>query len=248
MHPLRRNGAPWPRRPPRSPAASSPSWRSAPRPTTRPTASSPRTTRSCKDAGLVEAGVPRELGGGGAEIAELCDMLRTLAGACGSTALAFSMHTHQVAVPAWRWRHQNVAAVEPLLRRVAAERLILVSSGGSDWIGGSGTARKVEGGYRITARKIFTSGATGRRPPDDRRDPARPRTARQSVIHFAAPMKAPEVTVRGQPGARSACAAPARTTSSSRTCSSPTRAVSLVPPGRPNGTRSSRSSPPLRFR
>ena len=86
-------------------------------------------------------------------------MLRELAHGCSSTALAFSMHTHQVAIPAWRWRHQKVAAVEPLLKRVAAERLILLSSGGSDWIGGSGKAVKVDGGYRITARKVFTSGA-----------------------------------------------------------------------------------------
>ena len=69
------------------------------------------------------------------------------------------MHTHQVAIPAWRWRHQKVAAVEPLLKRVAAERLTLLSSGGSDWIGGSGKAEKVEGGYRVIARKVFTSGA-----------------------------------------------------------------------------------------
>ena len=96
-----------------------------------------------KEAGLVEAGVPRELGGGGAEIPELAEMLRVLGRACGSTALAFSMHTHQVAIPAWRWRHQKVAAVEPLLKRVAAERLILLSSGGSDWIDGSGKAVKV---------------------------------------------------------------------------------------------------------
>lgn len=56
-----------------------------------------------KEAGLIEAGVPRELGGGGAEISELAEMLRVLARSCGSTALAFSMHTHQVAIPAWRW-------------------------------------------------------------------------------------------------------------------------------------------------
>ena len=147
-----------------------------------------------KDAGLVEAGVPRELGGGGAEVPDLAEMLRTLARACGSTALAFSMHTHQVAIPAWRWRHQKVAAVEPLLRRVAAERLILLSSGGSDWIGGSGAAEKVEGGYRVTARKVFTSGAeagtilmTGAVHEAD--DGAR------SVIHFGVPMKAPEVRI-----------------------------------------------------
>ena len=42
-----------------------------------------------KEAGLVEAGVPQELGGGGAEIPELAEMLRVLARACGSTALAF---------------------------------------------------------------------------------------------------------------------------------------------------------------
>ena len=148
--------------------------------------------KALKEAGLVEAAVPVELGGRGAEVAELCDMIRTIAHACGSTGLAFSMHTHQVAIPAWRWRHQKVAAVEPLLKRVAAERIVLLSSGGSDWIGGSGKAEKVDGGYRITARKVFTSGAeagdilmTGAILDGD---PAK-------VLHFGVPMKAPEVTV-----------------------------------------------------
>lgn len=147
-----------------------------------------------KEAGLVEAGVPRELGGGGAGIQELAEMLRVLAHACGSTALAFSMHTHQVAIPAWRWRHQKVAAVEPLLKRVAVERLILLSSGGSDWIGGSGKADKVEGGYRVTGRKAFTSGAeagsilmTG--AIHEAEDGSR------SVIHFGAPMTAEGVRI-----------------------------------------------------
>lgn len=147
-----------------------------------------------KQSGLVEAGVPAPLGGGDADVRTLAEMLRVMAHACSSTALAFSMHTHQVAIPAWRWRHQQVTAVEPLLKRVAAERLILLSSGGSDWIGGSGKAVKVEGGYRIKARKSFTSGAmagdllmtgavlaTGEGP--------------DAVIHFAVPMKAPEVSV-----------------------------------------------------
>ncbi len=87
-----------------------------------------------KTSGLVEAGVPVELGGGGASVDELAAMLRTLAYHCGSTALAFSMHTHQVAIPAWRWTHQKAAApvLEPLLKRIAKERIILVSSGGSE--------------------------------------------------------------------------------------------------------------------
>ncbi|GGC75176.1 acyl-CoA dehydrogenase family protein [Chelatococcus reniformis] len=144
-----------------------------------------------KDAGLVEAGVPMELGGGGADVEALAGMLRLLAHGCGSTALAFAMHTHQVAIPAWRWRHQRVAAVEPLLKRVAAERIILLSSGGSDWIGGSGTATKVEGGYRISARKVFTSGAEA----GDLLMTSALTEDGTSVIHFAAPMKAAEVSV-----------------------------------------------------
>jgi alkylation response protein AidB-like acyl-CoA dehydrogenase len=141
----------------------------------------------------VEAGVPRELGGG-ADVDDLTAMLRTLARHCSSTALAFSMHTHQVAIPAWRWHHQNVEAVGPLLKRVAAEKIILLSSGGSDWIGGSGKAEPVQGGYRITARKVFTSGApagdllmtgailqSGEEPP--------------VVLHFGIPMNSPHVKV-----------------------------------------------------
>jgi alkylation response protein AidB-like acyl-CoA dehydrogenase len=146
-----------------------------------------------KEAGLAEVGVPSELGGGGAEIRDLADMLRVLAHGCASTALAFSMHTHQVAVPAWRWRHQQVNAVEPLLRRIAAERIILLSSGGSDWIGGSGSARKVEGGYRISARKAFTSGA----PAGDilMTGAVIEEEGERFVLHFGAPMKASEVRI-----------------------------------------------------
>jgi indole-3-acetate monooxygenase len=147
-----------------------------------------------RSSGLVEAGVPRELGGAGASVDDLAEMLRILARYCSSTALAFSMHTHQVAIPAWRWRHQNVKAVEPLLKRVASERIILLSSGGSDWIAGSGTAEPVENGYRITARKIFTSaapagallmtGAVLRREGEP-----------DAVLHFGIPMNSPHVKV-----------------------------------------------------
>jgi alkylation response protein AidB-like acyl-CoA dehydrogenase len=147
-----------------------------------------------KTSGLIEAGVPHELGGGGADIDELAAMLRTLSYHCGSTGLAFSMHTHQVAIPAWRWKHQKAAAVEPLLKRIAAERIQLLSSGGSDWITGSGKAEKVEGGYRINARKVFTSGAptgdllmTGAVLEKAGEPPM--------VLHFGIPMNSPHVKV-----------------------------------------------------
>ena len=104
------------------------------------------------------AGVPEELGGGGASVADLAGMLRTLAHHCSSTALALSMHTHLVATAAWRWKNQK-APVDGLLKRVATEDLVLVSTGGADWLLGSGKATKVDGGYRVTGRKIFCSGA-----------------------------------------------------------------------------------------
>lgn len=148
-----------------------------------------------KEAGLIEAGVPVELGGGGAGVPELADMLRRLAHGCGATALAFAMHTHQVAIPAWRWLNQPAAkaAVEPLLRRIATERIVLMSSGGADWVGGAGKAEKVDGGYRISARKTFASGAplgailmTGAIAEE----PEGP-----MVLHFGAPLTAPGVQV-----------------------------------------------------
>src|SRR5262245_31943340 len=68
--------------------------------------------------GAFAAGVPSELGGGGASHAELCQMIRELARHCGSTGLAFSMHSHLVGTLAYLWRAGNKAP-EPMLRRVA---------------------------------------------------------------------------------------------------------------------------------
>lgn len=110
-----------------------------------------------KEKGFFSAGVPAELGGGGASHAELCAMIRELAKICSSTGLAASMATHLVGTQAYLWRNGNKAP-ETILKRVAAEKLILISTGGSDWLQGSGKLEKVEGGYRLTGRKIFSSG------------------------------------------------------------------------------------------
>jgi acyl-CoA dehydrogenase len=142
---------------------------------------------------VFSAGVPAELGGGGASHRELCNLLRTLAHSCGSTALALAMHTHALASTVWRWRHAE-APVEPFLRRVAAEELILVTTGGSDFLAGSGTAEKVEGGYRVSARKVFGSGSpvahvlmTMAVYQDPQEGP--------TVLHFPVPLDAPGVRI-----------------------------------------------------
>jgi acyl-CoA dehydrogenase len=142
---------------------------------------------------LFSAPVPAELGGGDASPAEMCDVLRTLAHGCSSTALAFAMHTHQVLIPAWRWRHER-APVDGLLRRIAADELILASSGGSDWLAGSGRAEKVDGGFRITARKIFASGSPAAALFSTMavyEDPAEGPT----VLHFVVPFTAAGVKI-----------------------------------------------------
>jgi alkylation response protein AidB-like acyl-CoA dehydrogenase len=100
-----------------------------------------------KERGVLAAGVPAELGGGGASYPELCEMLRILGRYCGSTALTLSMHTHPLATIVWRWRRDPVP-FERILRRVADERLQLVTTGASDWLDGSGVAVRVEDGWR----------------------------------------------------------------------------------------------------
>src|SRR5688572_28373769 len=133
------------------------------------------------------AGVPAELGGGGATHDVLCGMIRELSRHCGSTGLAFSMHTHLVGTMAYAWRAGNKMP-EGMLRRVAAEKLVLISSGGSDWLAGSGKLGKVEGGFKFSGRKVFSSGV----PSGDvlmttgvYNDP----TDGPTVYHFPLPLK-----------------------------------------------------------
>ncbi|WP_269714192.1 acyl-CoA dehydrogenase family protein [Caulobacter sp. NIBR2454] len=146
-----------------------------------------------KREGFFKAHVPAELGGGDATYAETCAVVRRLGASCGSTALAYSMHSHLVAAAVWRWRNQN-APTDGLLRRVAAEDLVLISSGGSDWLKSAGEAVKVEGGFRITGRKIFSSGCmagdllmTSAVYEDPEDGP--------TVLHFAVPFKADGVRI-----------------------------------------------------
>jgi acyl-CoA dehydrogenase len=146
-----------------------------------------------REHGFLELGVPAEFGGGGLSRVELSDMLRELAHHCSSTALVLSMHTHLVAAAAWRWHHQK-APTDGLLKRIAKERIQLLSSGGSDWLPGSGKAVKVEGGYRVNARKVFASGASSAQlfmtMAIDENAAEGP-----TVLHFGVPMSAEGISI-----------------------------------------------------
>lgn len=144
-----------------------------------------------RDRGFLSMLVPEELGGGGATHAEACAALAALAHGCPATALTLSMHSHLVAAQVWRHRHDLPA---PVLPRVAAEQLMLISTGASDWLDSNGTAVPVEGGFRVSARKSPSSGC----PAGDvvvssaRLDRGAEGT---EVIHFTVPFAAEGVRI-----------------------------------------------------
>lgn len=108
-------------------------------------------------AKIFSAMVPSELGGGGISHREMCGLIRTVAGYCGSTALALSMHQHLVAAAVWNYLKGNPG--EKLLRRVTEFEAVLASTGANDWLTSSGTLTRCQGGFRLTGKKIFVSGA-----------------------------------------------------------------------------------------
>jgi acyl-CoA dehydrogenase len=101
------------------------------------------------------------------------------------------MHTHLVALQAWRHK-RNLPA--PILSRVAGENLMLISTGASDWIDSQGTAVRVEGGFRVTGRKSPSSGCpSGDVLMSSARCEDVPGDAQ--VIHFSVPFAAAGVSI-----------------------------------------------------
>lgn len=110
-----------------------------------------------KEHKVFSAMVPKDLGGGGIGHGAMCAFLRDLAHYCSSTALALSMHQHLVAAAVYN--HRNGRPGQKLLERVAASETVLVSTGAADWMESNGSVERVEGGFRVTARKPFASGS-----------------------------------------------------------------------------------------
>ncbi|MFN0027517.1 MAG: acyl-CoA dehydrogenase family protein, partial [Acidimicrobiales bacterium] len=109
-----------------------------------------------------------------------------------ATAVTLSMHYHLVCTQLWR--HRRGLPGEALLRKVAADNVLLVSTGASDWVDSSGVVTRVEGGYRVSSRKSPASGApagvvaaTSIAWPDAPDGP--------QVIHCSIPFASPGVSV-----------------------------------------------------
>lgn len=113
-----------------------------------------------REHGFFKLAIPAELGGGGASYREVSDVIRELGRHCGSTALAYSMHTHPVAVNVFKHLHGDEKATATL-RKIADNDLVIAGTGANDWLASSGEAVRVEGGYQVTGRKHFVSGGPG---------------------------------------------------------------------------------------
>ncbi|MDQ2653820.1 MAG: acyl-CoA/acyl-ACP dehydrogenase [Chloroflexota bacterium] len=111
-----------------------------------------------EETGFLRLAVPRELGGLGASMRQVCYAQAALARGCAGTAIAVNMHQYLVLANVFRWR-KGAAGADGLLRRVAQDGFILMTSGGSDGLKPTATAERVDGGFRVSGRKVFCSQA-----------------------------------------------------------------------------------------
>ena len=93
---------------------------------------------------LLGSQIPREFGGDGASIFDITDMCYTLGRACSSTAMIFAMHQTKIACLV---RHGTGSGWhETLMRRIAAEQLLLASSTTEGQNGGNVRSEERRGG------------------------------------------------------------------------------------------------------
>jgi alkylation response protein AidB-like acyl-CoA dehydrogenase len=144
-----------------------------------------------KDKGLITAQIPLALGGGGASHADMCAILRRLGYYDGPTALALSMHQHLIAAQVFNHVHGKPT---PVLDKVVAGDLVLISTGARDWLQSNGAMTKVEGGYEMTARKAFASGSPAGDVAVTSAAYEHPEEGWQ-VLHFGVPMSAKGVRI-----------------------------------------------------
>ncbi|RBY87002.1 acyl-CoA dehydrogenase family protein [Blastococcus sp. TF02A-26] len=145
------------------------------------------------DTGYRAMAVPPELGGAGASLRQVVLAEYELARWSGAAGLSAAMHLYMTLLQRFRYG-RGLADAEAALRRVAADGIVLATSGGSDWVCPTTTAVPVDGGFRFSGRKSFvsqapaatvlsTSATLGDPGPD------------AEVLHASVPMSSPGVSI-----------------------------------------------------
>ena len=146
-----------------------------------------------RDYKLFSAGIPIELGGGGASHQDICRIIREIGRHCGSTGLAFAMHSHPVALNVLKYRNGDEKAKAALLK-IAKNELVIAGTGANDWLASNGEAVETEGGFLVNAHKRFVSGGPG---ADLFVTSALFDSANgQEVLHFAIPFKTDGISIQ----------------------------------------------------
>jgi alkylation response protein AidB-like acyl-CoA dehydrogenase len=113
-----------------------------------------------RNAGYLTMAVPKELGGRGLSLTEVCQEQRNLAYYAHATALAVNMHLYWTGMAADLWRAGDKSA-EWLLKEAAAGEVFAAghAESGNDLtvILSTMKAERAEGGYRFTGRKHFAT-------------------------------------------------------------------------------------------
>jgi alkylation response protein AidB-like acyl-CoA dehydrogenase len=113
-----------------------------------------------KRAGYLTMPVPKELGGAGFTLAQVCREQRRLGYYAPATALGVNMHLYWVGVAADMWR-QGDRSLEWMLKEAMAGEIFNAghSERGNDLpvLLSTSKAERVDGGFRFTGHKMFGS-------------------------------------------------------------------------------------------
>ena len=116
--------------------------------------------KELKEAGYLLAAVPKELGGLGLNLAQVCQEQRRLGYHSASTALAVNMHFYWTGLAADVWRSGDMSTEWMLKAAVDGEIFAAGhAESGNDLplLLSTTKAEKVDGGYKFTGRKSFGS-------------------------------------------------------------------------------------------
>ncbi len=113
-----------------------------------------------KKSGYLTMNVPKELGGQGLSLAEVCERQRLLAYHAPATALGINMHVYWVGVAADLWRAGD-KSLEWMLREAMAGEVFAAGHAerGNDLpvLLSTAKAERVDGGFKFTGHKMFGS-------------------------------------------------------------------------------------------